>query len=95
MKLTTLVSAAQLAQHLNDPDWIIFDCRFTLSDTDSGRRTYQAGHIPGARYAHLNDDFSSAVTATSGRHPLPDPQQLAAEIGPVGRGQQQASRRLR
>ncbi|MBU0594359.1 MAG: sulfurtransferase [Gammaproteobacteria bacterium] len=84
MKFTTLVSAAQLAQHLDDPDWIIFDCRFTLSDPDSGRRAYQTAHIPGARYAHLNDDLSSAVTATSGRHPLPDPQLLAQKLGQWG-----------
>ena len=84
MKFTTLVSAAQLAQHLNDPDWVVFDCRFTLSDPESGHRTYLAGHIPGARYAHLNTDFSSEVTATSGRHPLPDPQLLALKLGQWG-----------
>ncbi|PWB55247.1 MAG: sulfurtransferase [Nitrosomonadales bacterium] len=84
MKYSTLVSAAQLAQHLSDPDWIIFDCRFTLSDPESGRRAYQAGHIPGARYAHLNDDLSSEVTATSGRHPLPDPALLAQKLGQWG-----------
>jgi thiosulfate/3-mercaptopyruvate sulfurtransferase len=84
MKFTTLVSAAQLAQHLNDPDWVVFDCRFTLSDPDSGHRTYQAGHIPGARYAHLNADFSSEVTPTSGRHPLPDSQLLALKLGQWG-----------
>lgn len=84
MKFHTLVSAAQLAEHLNDPDWIIFDCRFTLSDPESGRRAYQASHIPGSRYAHLNDDLSSEVTATSGRHPLPDPQQLARKLGQWG-----------
>jgi thiosulfate/3-mercaptopyruvate sulfurtransferase len=84
MKFSTLVSAAQLAQHLDDPDWIVFDCRFTLSDPESGRRAHQAGHIPGARYAHLNDDLSSEVTATSGRHPLPDPQLLAQKLGQWG-----------
>lgn len=84
MKFATLVSAAQLAQHLNDPDWIVFDCRFTLSDPDSGRQAYLSSHIPGARYAHLNDDFSSEVTATSGRHPLPDAQLLAQKLGQWG-----------
>jgi thiosulfate/3-mercaptopyruvate sulfurtransferase len=84
MKFSTLVSAAQLAQHLDDPEWIIFDCRFTLSDPDSGHRAYQAAHIPGARYAHLNDDLSSEVTAASGRHPLPDPTLLARKLGQWG-----------
>ncbi len=80
-KFTTLVSADQLAQHINDPDWIVFDCRFTLTDTDSGHRAYLAGHIPGARYAHLNNDLSAEVTATSGRHPLPNPDLLAEKLG--------------
>jgi len=72
MNFTTIVSAEQLAAHLNDPDWIIFDCRFTLTNTEAGRASYQQGHIPGAHYVHLDDDMSSAVTPTSGRHPLPD-----------------------
>lgn len=81
MKFTTLVSADQLAQHINDPEWVVFDCRFTLTDADSGHRAYLAGHIPGARYAHLNNDLSAEVTATSGRHPLPDPELLAKKLG--------------
>lgn len=86
MKFTTLVSAEQLAQHLNDPEWVVFDCRFTLTDPDSGYRTYLTGHIPGARYAHLNNDLSSEVTATSGRHPLPDAAVLAKKLGLWGVG---------
>lgn len=72
MRSTTIVSADQLAAHLDDPEWIVFDCRFTLSNTETGKQAYQQGHIPGARYVHLDDDMSSAVTPTSGRHPLPD-----------------------
>lgn len=89
-KFTTIVSAEQLTEHLDDPDWIVFDCRFTLTDPDSGFRAYQAGHIAGAHYAHLNNDLSSAITPTSGRHPLPDPAILAAKLGRwgVNRGKQ-------
>jgi len=86
MKFTTLVSTAQLAQHLDDPDWVIFDCRFTLTDPAAGRRAYAHGHIPGARYAHLDDDLSSPITPTTGRHPLPDPDLLAQKFGLWGVG---------
>ena len=72
MRFFTVVSTDLLAQHLDDPDWIIFDCRFTLSNTGAGAAAYRQGHIPGARYVHLDDDMSSVVTPTSGRHPLPD-----------------------
>jgi len=82
----TLVDCHTLALHLHDPDWVVVDCRFILSRPDAGREAYGNGHIPGARYAHLNDDLSAPVTATSGRHPLPDPQQLAAKLGAWGIG---------
>lgn len=84
MKFTTLVSAEQLAQHLDDPNWIVFDCRFTLTDPEAGLRAYRQGHIPGTRYAHLDNDLSSPVTPGSGRHPLPDPQLLAEKLGQWG-----------
>jgi thiosulfate/3-mercaptopyruvate sulfurtransferase len=82
--LTTLVDTHTLARHLDDPRWVVVDCRFVLTDPEAGRRAYAAGHIPGARYAHLNEDLSSPVTATSGRHPLPDPATLAAKLGAWG-----------
>lgn len=84
MDYTTLISPAELARHLNDPAWVVVDCRFTLTDTEAGRRAYLQGHIPGARYAHLDDDLSSPVTATTGRHPLPDPHALARKLGAWG-----------
>lgn len=82
--LTTLVDVQTLAKHLDDPHWVVVDCRFTLTNPQAGRRAYEAGHIPGARYAHLEEDLSSPVTPTSGRHPLPDPERLAARLGAWG-----------
>jgi thiosulfate/3-mercaptopyruvate sulfurtransferase len=84
MVLTTLVDVHILAKHLDDPDWVVVDCRFTLTDPSAGRRAYEAGHIPGACYAHLNDDLSSKVTSTTGRHPLPDPERMAETLGAWG-----------
>lgn len=84
MRFSTVVSTGQLAQHLDDPDWIIFDCRFTLTNTEAGQLAYQAAHIPGARYAHLDNDLSGPVTETSGRHPLPDVQQLSEKLSRWG-----------
>lgn len=86
MAHTTLITAATLQAHLDDPDWVVVDCRFNLADPAAGRRAYQDGHIPGARYAHLDEDLSAPVTATTGRHPLPDPARLAATLGAWGIG---------
>ncbi|HSC08335.1 MAG TPA: sulfurtransferase [Steroidobacteraceae bacterium] len=84
MSFTTLVEPAELAAHLSDPRWITVDCRFELTDPAAGARLYAAGHIPGARYAHLDHDLSSPMTATTGRHPLPDANELARRLGEWG-----------
>ena len=81
---TTLVSTAELAAQLANPDWVVFDCRFTLTDPLAGRTAYLTSHITGARYADLNEDLSGPVTAQSGRHPLPDPELLCAKLGAWG-----------
>ncbi|QQE65815.1 sulfurtransferase [Leptolyngbya sp. BL0902] len=66
------VSVDWLANHLNDPQVVIIDCRFSLADPHLGQRQYAAGHIPGAHYLDLNRDLSSPVQTHGGRHPLPD-----------------------
>jgi len=81
MKFTTLLSPDQLAQQLHDPQWVVFDCRFALTRPESGRQAYAKAHIPGARYAHLNEGPVRPVTPGSGRHPLPDPGLLAGKLG--------------
>lgn len=81
---TTLVNTETLFRHLDDPRWVVVDCRFVLTDPDAGQRAYAAGHIPGARYAHLENDLSSPITPASGRHPLPYPYVLAEKLGRWG-----------
>jgi len=84
MTYTTLISAPTLHQQLNHPDWIIIDCRFSLADTAAGAEAYRHGHIPKARYAHLNKDLSSQITDFTGRHPLPNFALLAKKLGDWG-----------
>ena len=72
MSYTTIISTADLAPHLADPDWAVFDCRFSLAEPERGRRDYTQAHIPGAIYAHLNEDLSAPILpGITGRHPLP------------------------
>lgn len=84
MAYTTLVSTKDLAENLENPEWIIFDCRFTLTDPAAGKLKFNEGHIPGAIYVHLDDDLAAPVTSSSGRHPLPDVNVLAAKLGKWG-----------
>lgn len=81
---STLLAAADLARHLDRPDWVVVDCRFDLGNPASGREAYTNGHVPGARYAHLDEHLSAPVGPDAGRHPLPDPEKLAATLGSWG-----------
>ncbi len=80
MSYTTLVSTDDLARHLEDPNCVVVDCRFTLTDTEAGRQAYLKSHIPGARYAHLDDDLSAPIGPGTGRHPLPDAKALSEKL---------------
>lgn len=62
----------------------VVDCSHDLADPAAGFRAYAEAHIPGAIHAHLDDDLSGAKTGTNGRHPLPDPQRLAAWLARNG-----------
>lgn len=81
---TTLIPVETLAAHLDAADWRVIDCRFDLAQPAAGEAAYRAGHIPGASYAHLDRDLSSAITPATGRHPLPDPERFAATLGGWG-----------
>lgn len=86
MSYTTLVDVGTLRRHLDDPAWVIVDVRHQLADTAYGERVYLAGHIPGAVFLHCDRDLSGPMTGLNGRHPLPDPHQLARRLGEIGIG---------
>ena len=82
----TLIDPATLAGHLDNPDCVVIDTRFDLADPAKGEQQYREGHIPGARYAHLDRDLSGEKTGSNGRHPLPTPDQMRARFGALGIG---------
>ncbi|MGF1568615.1 MAG: sulfurtransferase [Nodosilinea sp.] len=81
---SSLVTPEWLVNHLDDPNLVIVDCRFSLADPNQGRQQYEAGHIPNARYLDLNRDLSSPVLAHGGRHPLPDPDAFRQTLEAIG-----------
>jgi thiosulfate/3-mercaptopyruvate sulfurtransferase len=76
MPYITLISAEDLARHYQDADWVVLDCRHDLANPDAGKAAYDAGHLPGAQFAHLDRDLSDKRPGPNGefrgRHPLPD-----------------------
>jgi len=88
LSYTTLVAAATLAAHLDDPAWLVIDVRHQLADTGYGERVYAENHIPGAVFLHCDCDLSGPMTGSNGRHPLPAVEKLAARLGEIGIGPQ-------
>lgn len=72
----TLIDANTLSQHLNDPQWVILDCRHDLMNPDFGRNSFAEGHIQNAQFANIDTDLSGPKIGADGvfrgRHPLPD-----------------------
>lgn len=89
MNWTTLVSAEDLLARLGEPDLVLVDCRNVAggADTQAGREAWTQAHLPGAGYAHLDEDLSDKrKPASEGRHPLPEPADFAALLGRLGIG---------
>jgi thiosulfate/3-mercaptopyruvate sulfurtransferase len=84
MPFGPLVDVDTLARNLSRADWVVVDCRFALTDASAGRAAYDRGHVPGARYAHLDDDLARRPGEGEGRHPLPDAEHFAATLGAWG-----------
>jgi thiosulfate/3-mercaptopyruvate sulfurtransferase len=79
-----LVSTAELEALLGGGRGLVVDCRFEISDPAKGRADWRTGHIPGAAYAHLDNDLSSPIRPDTGRHPLPEPDRFSAWLASIG-----------
>ncbi len=80
-----LVDTPTLAASLREPGMRVFDCRFSLADTSAGLEKFHRGHIPGAVYAHLDDDLSGEIVpGETGRHPLPERAAFARRLSAWG-----------
>ena len=84
MSFNPLISVQDLHANLQNPDWVIVDCRFSLANPSQGASLYRHGHLPDARYAHLDNDLSARITDVTGRHPLPDVRVLVEKLGEWG-----------
>ncbi len=88
---TSLISVTELTKLLaqsDDEAVVLLDCRFDLLNPDAGRRAWLEGHLPKAQFVDLDQDLAGAVSAASGgRHPLPEPEKLAAGLGQLGVGE--------
>ncbi len=86
MTYKTTISAETVRQHQDDPDWVVFDCRFVLGSPAAGGLAYRDGHIPGARFMDVDTDLSAPPGPADGRHPLPDVQGFVEKLRNWGVG---------
>jgi thiosulfate/3-mercaptopyruvate sulfurtransferase len=85
MLRTTLITATELQGLLAaGTPHLVLDCGFDLADPAAGERSHAAGHLPGARYVHLDRDLAGSKTGRNGRHPLPARDDLALQVGQWG-----------
>lgn len=79
-KHTTLISAQDLAAHIDDPHWVLVDCRHDLMNPAAGREGFAIGHLPGAVFGDIETQLSGAKHGPDGvfrgRHPLPEKEAL-------------------
>lgn len=85
---TTLISAQELARQIDQAHLVMIDCRHDLMDSTAGQKAYEAGHLPGARFIHLDRQLSgpklAADSTFSGRHPLPSKEDFIRHLRELG-----------
>jgi thiosulfate/3-mercaptopyruvate sulfurtransferase len=71
--MSPLINISELIELKNsNPNLIILDCRSDLANRENAIKLYQAGHIPEAIHAHLEEDLSGPIIpGKTSRHPLP------------------------
>jgi thiosulfate/3-mercaptopyruvate sulfurtransferase len=71
-RFSDVISPAELAPLLAEPELVLVDCRASLQDPLAGRAAYEQGHLPRASFADLLEDLSGPIVpGRTGRHPLP------------------------
>ncbi|MBN1571135.1 MAG: hypothetical protein JXA73_25085 [Acidobacteria bacterium] len=58
MAFTLLIDASELSPHIEEDNWAIVDCRFSLDDTERGYWDYLKSHIPRAISAPFEENLT-------------------------------------
>jgi thiosulfate/3-mercaptopyruvate sulfurtransferase len=82
-QISVFVDPEWLREHLDEV--VVADVRWYV-DGRSGADAYRSGHLPGAVFVDLDTVLADPGSTGAGRHPLPDPERLAADLGALGIG---------
>ena len=84
-----LISAQARAEHAQDTQILLVDCRHDLMKPEAGRQAYLQGHLPGAVHLSLDIDLADhGAGLCGGRHPLPAREWLRARLEAIGLSEQ-------
>ncbi len=82
---SSLISTQIAQDHLDNPKWSFFDCRYELTVPDKKKAEFAVSHIPGTSYVHMNQDLAAThVPGKTGRHPLPSVDDMASKFSAMG-----------
>lgn len=80
ISLETMTAETMTAETITrGSDTMVFDCRAHLGNPAQGKIDFDAGHIPGAQHADL-DQHLAAAPGSGGRHPLPEKEALVNQF---------------
>lgn len=82
--MSNFVTSEWLAEHLNDNDLLIVDCRADLYDKEYGKRVYEKGHIRNAFFLDVKKDLADEPKEHGGRSPLPELHVLKEKLESIG-----------
>lgn len=81
------VKASWLKEHLDTPDVVILDVRFSLFDREYGNAAYEKDHIQGAFFMDIDEDFSGGRKDHGGWRPLPEMEAFKSKTESLGIGE--------
>lgn len=82
--MSYIISTEEAAARLEQPQTVFLDAQFEFGSPEKGYALYEAHHIPGAAYFHLDEDLSGPIETHGGRHPLPDADAFIAKLRNAG-----------
>lgn len=63
---------------------VIWDVRWSATDSTQNHEAYRQGHIPGAVYVSMTSHLAGHGAPAAGRHPLPEPAKFTEAVRMLG-----------
>ncbi len=69
---------------IENSDLIVLDARYSMSDAEYGRKSYETSHYKGAHFLDMDQDLADEVGRHGGRHPLPNTKLFEEKLRSIG-----------